>query len=504
MHGARGAGNALGAIADINRNETPVVMVVGLPSTASAKFLPPHGEENLISVLEGFSKKVVCFDNGVEDIASSKFVNLLVDGFLFANKAPFGPVVFAVSQDVLNVKWIAEDEVEAAIKNIGPVYSEIMIDFKVTDSINNAKNLVIMIDDYYLKYPDSVIKLKELAEKLDAPVMQIRYRRGPMLFERLPINSSRNFIGWYDPCNKNHHELLNNADLLITIEDRNMYSRVTGALPQCEKIVINSSTEKALKNDYIDLLKDKMLVGNPVEVINELIDNVKQKERQFAKEIYLNTENEQIPKNEYYNMRLEIVGLLNSLIEKQKTKLIIDDSQMFGGLVSSVYDLLADNIKIYGDHGAFVGGGMAIASGLATTINNDFILCFVGDQGFINGLQVLTFCQEHDCPIVFVVCNNGRSVSLTKQLSNIGSAKKIELNNPENFSITDVANGFGIKCEKFVYAKDNVDDFIEQINGLIEYSINKKKPLVLELVISSDEKYWEGVWNNQGYEKISF
>src|SRR5688572_22465744 len=42
LHGARGLTNAAGALADVRRSEVGTMFVVGLPSTTSARFLPPH------------------------------------------------------------------------------------------------------------------------------------------------------------------------------------------------------------------------------------------------------------------------------------------------------------------------------------------------------------------------------------------------------------------------------------------------------------------------------
>jgi acetolactate synthase-1/2/3 large subunit len=49
LHGARGLTNALGAIADNRRSETPVLDIVGQASRQSMPYLPPHAEPALIT-----------------------------------------------------------------------------------------------------------------------------------------------------------------------------------------------------------------------------------------------------------------------------------------------------------------------------------------------------------------------------------------------------------------------------------------------------------------------
>ena len=56
LHGARGLTNAMGALADLRRNEMGTVVVVGLPSTGSQPFLPPHGETGLVPGAGAFAK----------------------------------------------------------------------------------------------------------------------------------------------------------------------------------------------------------------------------------------------------------------------------------------------------------------------------------------------------------------------------------------------------------------------------------------------------------------
>jgi hypothetical protein len=55
LHAARGLTNAAGAVADARRNEAGTMFVVGMPSTGSARFLPPHGEPDLLGGMRAFA-----------------------------------------------------------------------------------------------------------------------------------------------------------------------------------------------------------------------------------------------------------------------------------------------------------------------------------------------------------------------------------------------------------------------------------------------------------------
>ena len=56
IHAARGLTNAAGAVADLRRNEVATTLIVGLPSTGSAPYLPPHGEHGLLRGIGSFAK----------------------------------------------------------------------------------------------------------------------------------------------------------------------------------------------------------------------------------------------------------------------------------------------------------------------------------------------------------------------------------------------------------------------------------------------------------------
>ena len=93
LHGARGLTNALGAVAEVRRDEIPVLYIVGMPSRTSAKYLPPHGEPDLIQSAGAFAK--AAYDCSVIKTAE-EFMEVVIEAVNAVSELPFGPVLLGV------------------------------------------------------------------------------------------------------------------------------------------------------------------------------------------------------------------------------------------------------------------------------------------------------------------------------------------------------------------------------------------------------------------------
>lgn len=502
LHGARGATNASGAIADARRNEISTIYIVGLPSTSSQKYLPPHGENNLIGSIGKFAKHTWEITDTSD---ATSFLDTIKECILDSRVIPYGPNIIGIPQDIMEKNWIPTSLLNNS--KMKKLISKPIDQEKIKEAVNlikKCKKKVILVDDFLYKDPKAKKFLTEFAEFTNAPIFQVWYRRGPMLFESMNHEDNPHFMGFYDTESEEHKKIMLSSDLLITLEDRNAYERVVGVLPECSKIALTSNSAMTQKNGY---LKDGdiLIEGTVYEMMKLIAKSVKSELTPRVK--VKNT----LPhiQEQYRSMRNSIAMSFASVFTDVKQPILIDDSQMFGGILAEYHHLYPSKLRIFGDHGAFIGGGMATAAGLSFCETKSDIFCTIGDQSFINAVQALVFVSQTRPNITYVVCNNGKSVSLTKQalsqdISAIVKGKSSFLDNVHNLSYTAIANAFGlvthqIECDPSLESPVNLQ---KELTQALKEASSKKGPILIELMLPSRKEAWEGIWNIKGNETV--
>jgi acetolactate synthase I/II/III large subunit len=514
LHAARGLTNAAGAVGDLRRSEVATVIIVGMPSTSSAPFLPPHGEEHLLEGVGSFAKWWVQpppVVDAAEDprALAAMFVDQFHAALRTASTRPFGPVLFGVPQDTAETAWLPWSAVSLTPAHRGepPLAPSILRD--VADRLASAKHPVIIVDDYLLKYPDARRVLRRFSNSLNAPVLQLRYTRGAMLFERLSRSDIPSFIGWYDPTSNAHTRVLANADLLVTLEDRNMYPRVIGPLPPCPKIAVTSSAEKVIKNRYL-ASTDMLLVGDVVTILCELVTAMSSRGGDRVSVTRSHAPVSACPpsRSAAQRIRVALATVLGDILGTVDNPVLVDDSQMLGGLLCLEYDRLPPRLRVFGSHGGFVGGGLASAAGLALSEPDATVVCTLGDQGFTNGVQGLAVVGQERAPVVCLVCNNGGALSLEKQArsdASLSLAGDPHLGNVPNMEYTQIAAGFGIDATsvEFETGIEAVAVAAEVLRETFAMAIADRRPHLIEVRLPRQDETWGGVWNTAGYESTT-
>jgi acetolactate synthase-1/2/3 large subunit len=524
LHGARGLTNAAGALADIRRYEIGVVFVVGLPSTSSAAFMPPHGERDLIARLSDFAgyawecPEVPAAPAERAELASA-FVTQLRKALETAAQPPFHPSLFGVPQDVAEECWIGLSALTDgwSAPSPGPRgstpagRSDPQID-GVVAALQAATRPLILVDDFALRHEGARQALSDLSRACGAAIAQLRYRRGPMLFERLQPHEVDNFVGWLNPYSAVHAKMLADADLLITVEDRNMYRRLTGELPACRKIAINSNPAMVRKNGYLGP-GDLLVEGHPVEIMTRVAARanvvVGQRPQWFAPAAGLVSGVTPDPPSERVRYgRRAVAAELARALRGWARPVVVDDSQMFGGLLSDSYDDFPAGLRVFGGHGGFVGCGMPYAVGLAVSEPTVRVMCTLGDQGFTNAYQALVAAHQQRARVLFVVCNNGESVSLQKQaVSRLGERRRAYLDNVAGLSYADIARAHGTAVRQLRVpigaAADAVDATMVEMAGMLAELTSVDGPSLLELLLPSDPEAWRGIWLANGFDELA-
>jgi acetolactate synthase-1/2/3 large subunit len=518
LHGARGATNAAGAIADARRNEVGVVVVVGLPPSRSARFLPPHGEANLIEGVGAFAKwwhevGPPPAEPAARAELAGDFVAALRAALRQARTRPRGPAIFGLPQDVAELAW-APWHVLAAAEPRRPGLPRPPL-AAAAGLLASGERVAILVDDYLLRYDGARPVLAELAARAGALVLQVRYRRGAMLFERLSAREVPSFLGWYDPLRADHRALLEQADLLVTLEDRNLYQRVVGDLPPCRKLAITSDAAKTRKNGYLHDA-DLLLEGDVVAIMRGLCQRLARRDATasgWGNGISAGREvdADALPP-EVRRLRLGIVAALAEAMAACPTPVLVDDSQMLGGLICEHYDLLPGNLRVFGDHAGFVGSGIGYATGLAVVNPSVRVFCTLGDQGFSNGMQGLLAAGQERARVVYLVCNNGASASLLAQSAAsqprwFDGGRQPHLHNPANVDYTEVARGLGVASWSLRLPLDRdkevIDRALERLRQLLSEAVAATGPALIELRLPGGREAWAGIWLTQGHDERS-
>ncbi|MFJ8752639.1 thiamine pyrophosphate-binding protein [Streptomyces sp. NPDC102441] len=514
LHGARGLTNAMGAVADARRSEAGTLCVVGLPSSSSARFLPPHGEADLLAGLSGlvdwvWEAPAVPADHAQRLEAARHFIHKLRQALSASSLPPCRPALFGVPQDVLEKPWIplgliCSGAAAAEAAESGQAALELAL-----EEILTAEKPVFLIDDYALSYPGIREALDHISRRLGAPVLQVRYRRGPMLFERLRQDEVENFVGWLNPFATPHSDLLEACDLLVTVEDRNIYERVVGRLPACRKIAVNTDPQKVIKNEYLEE-KDLLLVGEPAGLLNDLTTRLERRETARSPWFGPEARNPEGSDSEPGHLRARndrrpVVESLAQVLAGWSRPVLVDDSQMFGGLIAEHYDLLPGNLRVFGGHGAFVGSGLSYATGLAIADRSARVMCTLGDQAFTNSFQGLVSAMEQKARVLYVVCNNGESVSLQKQgRTSLGTVERPYLSNVPGLRYQAIAQALNIPCMRVPVPvggpADEVGDSVRQFSAALAYAAAVDGPSMVELVLPSAPEAWSGIWLTKGLE----
>lgn len=514
LHGARGLTNAAGAIGDAFRNEIGTLFIVGLPTVASSKFFPPHGEQNLISAIGNFTKYSVEIDDCAStsddfEVQKSKvfsYVTSIVRCIELSKQPPFGPVIIGIPQDVLEKKWINKNFVKKFKVSLQKEkLTKTSITKNLITKINKSKNIIIFVDDFLYKNSKAKKFLPIFAKKLNAPIFQVHYNRGPMCFESTNQESNTFFAGYYYPSDSRYKNIFQKADLIITLEDRNMYKRVVGQFPECAKIAITTNLRMTEKNEYIPK-QDIVCVDDIERTLKSIYQKCKSRRsiNKFTVECLNLHKYKESTKTGYTSVFDTITDEISSLFKKASYPILVDDSQMFGGVLRNYYSKYPDNLRVFGDHGGFVGGGISLASGLSTLEKDKFVVCTLGDQGFMNALQGLVACKENCKNFLMIVCNNGQSVSLTKQSL---SQNSTSFYNGAHFFLANAKQDYIKIAESFgIFAKSI--DLRSGLNILTKrklkryfdwaYKLRSKGPVLLELRVSGDWKLWGDIWSTDG------
>jgi acetolactate synthase-1/2/3 large subunit len=510
LHGARGSTNALGAIADLRRNEVPLVVIVGLPSSTSVQFRPPHAEPGLIPGLGHFAKSALELPGGsLRPDSGPDFIAALRSARAQALRQPCGPVLIGVPADLLSQTWLdAKDWPAPAPEPTAAGGDDSSDELRTAASwLGAAQRGIVLLDDYALRHEDSQQTLLDFAAAFGLPLLQVRYDRGPMLFQTLSATTNPYFAGRYDPASAGHRQALAQADLLVTVEDRNMYPRVVGVLAGDRRIAITSAPAKAAINGYLRP-GDIVVAGDVVDSLRRLVRRAADRVERHGLAVprpWVDAVRKMCGSGlSPPPARRRLAAVIAAHLDTRPAPVLIDDSQIFGGLLAENYDLLPGRLRVFGDHGGFVGAGLATAIGAALANSRWDVVCCVGDSAFINGFKAWFSGVEQHARITCVVCNNGGSVSLLKQaVGDHGSDASLYtadlLRNIGSVKYGALCAGLGVPYWHAAWTEGEGQEAAGLAAALTAAS-RVGGPALVEIAVPDSLDFWAGLWRVRGFD----
>jgi acetolactate synthase-1/2/3 large subunit len=510
LHGARGATNAIGTIADLRRNEVPLVVLVGLPSSTSARFLPPHAEPGLIAGLGHFAKSALELSGGPFDPDGGRdLIAALRSARSEALRRPCGPVLIGIPTDALGRPWLdaaSWPPLTATIADDGGNERELRT---AASWLCSAPRALVLLDDYALRYEGAHQALLDFARTFELPMMQVRYDRGPMLFQTLSTAANPYFVTRYDPANSRHREVLAQADLIVTIEDRNMYPRVVGPLASERHIAITSAPGKAAINGYLrpgDIVVPGDIVASLARLVKQA-DSPVERPGQAARRRWAGTVRKMCSDGmQPPPARRRLAAAIAAHLATLTAPILVDDSQIFGGLLAENYDLLPERLRVFGDHGGFVGAGLATAIGAALAHSRWDVVCCVGDSALVNGFKAWFSGIEQRVNLTCLVCNNGGSVSLRKQaVGDHGPDALLAgadlLRNIAAVNYGDLCAALGMPCWHATWTTGAGQE-AEQLAAALAAADRANGPAMVEIQVPGSLEFWEGLWRVRGFDEL--
>jgi len=158
-----------------------------------------------------------------------------------------------------------------------------------------------------------------------------------------------------------------------------MYPRVIGPMPDCKKIAFTSNENATSKNGYLydgDILMGGNVLGN----LRRVMDALKEaKHLRLSRSYEIDAENVKSCPNAIAMVNAIADGFRNSA-----TPMLIDDSQMFGGLIANNYQSLPLDVQVFWQSWRLCGKWTAGGRRVGSSESRNTVVCTLGDQGFTN------------------------------------------------------------------------------------------------------------------------
>ncbi len=499
LHATQGLLNAAGFIRVALRDNIPLLIIAGLPSTTYDIYEPNHFVSNLQQAIVPITKWCWTVSN------TGMIPEILNRAISIAMSPPQGPTFIGIPQDLLEKTINKNIEEFAPLTPVSGFHH-----IPVNENIEEAADLLIKAQNpaIFAGYgsQDAVQWVEMLSDIIAAPVISEALDRGTQVQNVYCRTTHPLFWGFFDTRAQEIKDQIEKSDVIFFVGSRATYPKIIGELPQkCKVIEVNTNPLELGKYHRVDI----SLVGNIELTLEKLCHQAREKigNRNLSK-VLADKKQSLIEKIAGYKRekqeRLLNVSMKNSpitglhLIKAMKETLprdvvIVDDSQCMGYYLKHFYEFHEPH-TLYGSMASHIGWGVPAALGVKQAKMSKIVVALVGDGSFMFGLQAVAAASTHNIPVFIIIANNQGFSSLKKEIAVKWGAKPeilqtLSLDKP-GFDYAQLAQAMGLKGIKV----SGVCDLHEAIKRGLDIVTNEQRAVVLDVVMSRSLEDWDESW----------
>jgi benzoylformate decarboxylase len=489
LHATQGTLNAAGFIRIAQRDNSPILLIAGAPSTEYAFNEPNHFAYGISYMVRNITKWSWI-------VQSTKQIPTIINRAInIALSKPKGPAYVAIPQDFLLKK--------ARIKSLNGIWKGVneVISEGNNQGIKRAAQLLLsshtplIFAGNGVGRSNAVDELVKIAEFLGSPVISEALDRGSMLHSVNFLGNHPLFLGYFDKRNSIMRHFINKCDVLLEIGTKSTYPRVIGPLNPLTKVIqIDNSSWEMAKNHSIEL----GIVGD-IKTVLERISQILESEattsdaekcKQRSLTIMALTESR---KHDLDNVRLtgkpitpkQLVKALREALDEEV--IIVDDSQSFGYYMKTYYEFKKPG-TLYGSMASHLGWALPASLGVKLAKPHHKVICLISDASLVFSIQSLHAASQYRIPVAIIVCNNHGFMSLKLELLSGETHCKTNVldTSDSKMNLSKIAKNFGLESTSIADANE--------IIVAVRKAISSDQPTLLEINMSNNISDWADSW----------
>lgn len=446
-----GATNLLTGIADAYMDSIPLVAITGNVDVNNLGH-DSFQEVDIFDMAMPVTKYSIIITKA-QDIAP-----LIRKAFTIAESGRKGPVLVDIPKNVLDEYADYEKEIPTKFTYDKANPLDIL---KAIDLINSSTKPAIYIGGG-VKSSGAVLEVKELAEKLNCPVVTSYMGIGSF------NPDSKNYLGVLSNDNMLIPSLFRECDLLITLGARfNSRFNAFNTIKKRKISLLQIDADKAEIDKNI--LTTSSVVGDIKDVLKEInakINTKEQTEWGYQQEEIIEDSNRGIQ-------------IIKALSKKLGNSVVVSTD------VGLHQTWTALNYKFYSPRKFLTSGGLGtMGFSMGAAIGAHFAtgekqLVITGDGSFNMNFNELLTCVKHHIPIIIVILNNN-SLGMIRQL-------QYERKSKHTMSSSLYLNTNYVKLAESMGARGVVIEETDDIEEKLDEALKGSLPLVIDCKISINE-----------------